>query len=344
MKNLLIKIIVLIIVGYLGVNLVFKYAANSRASQEARVKEFVVESGESVKKIAQNLASEGLVKSNNWFEIYVWQKDLGTKLQAGKYSFKPNMTVQEIAGYIASGRSVSREREIKMIEGWNINDIDAYLAKEGLIQAGEYKKMTSQAAVGWAQSFSLPDYMRGLPAGAGLEGYLFPDTYRVYNDASVGDIINKQLENLQNKISKEMIADINSQNRSVYEVLTLASVIEKEVRSAEDMKIVAGIFSNRLESGQPLESCATLAYILGVNKPVYSLDDTKIVSPYNTYQNRGLPPGPICNPGLEAIYAAVYPEETDYNYFLSRPDTGGTVFSKTYDEHLANKDKYLRQD
>jgi UPF0755 protein len=122
----------------------------------------------------------------------------------------------------------------------------------------------------------------------------------------------------------------------------MASIIQKEVTSEADMKTVSGIFWNRIKSGQGLESCATLAYILGVNKPIYSLEDTQIDSPFNTYRNQGLPPAPISNPGAQAIIAAVYPDETDYVFFLSRPDTGETVFSRTYEEHLANKDKYLR--
>jgi UPF0755 protein len=122
----------------------------------------------------------------------------------------------------------------------------------------------------------------------------------------------------------------------------MASVIEKEVRSANDMKIVSGIFWNRIKNGQALESCATLAYILGVNKSQYSYEDTRINSPYNTYINRGLPAGPIANPGLKAIEAAIYPEDTAYNYFLTASETGETIFSKTYQEHLNNKNKYIK--
>jgi len=108
------------------------------------------------------------------------------------------------------------------------------------------------------------------------------------------------------------------------------------------MKIVSGIFWDRIKNGQPLESCATLAYILGQNKPQYSIEDTKTDSPYNTYLILGLPPSPISNPGLQAIKAAIYPEYTKYNYFLNRQDTGETIFSVDYDEHLRNKAKYLK--
>ena len=121
----------------------------------------------------------------------------------------------------------------------------------------------------------------------------------------------------------------------------MASILEREVKSDEDRAIVSGIFWKRLESNYPLESCATIAYILEIDKWRYSVEETRIESPYNTYLNVGLPPTPINNPGLSAIEAAVYPEYTDYNFFLTDPETGVTIFSKTFDEHNANKRKYF---
>jgi len=121
----------------------------------------------------------------------------------------------------------------------------------------------------------------------------------------------------------------------------MASIIEKEVRSVDDMEIVSGIFWNRIKNNQALESCATLAYIIGESKSQYSIEDTQINSPYNTYRNRGLTPGPISNPGLRAINAAIYPKDTNYNYFLTDPKTKKTIFSKTFEEHKKNKSIYL---
>jgi UPF0755 protein len=122
----------------------------------------------------------------------------------------------------------------------------------------------------------------------------------------------------------------------------MASILEKEVKDEADMKLVADIFWRRLENGQRLESCATLAYALGQNKPQYSYEETRLASPYNTYINDGLPPGPICNPSLKAIRSAIYPTANDYNFFLNRPDNGQTIFSRTFEEHKLNKDKYLQ--
>jgi UPF0755 protein len=139
-----------------------------------------------------------------------------------------------------------------------------------------------------------------------------------------------------------MKEDIKEQGKTLDEIIIMASVIQKEVSSKEDMDLVSGIFWKKIENSDALRSCATIGYALGENKYRYSIEDTKIDSPYNTYQNAGLPPGPICNPGLQAIKAAIYPKPSDYNYFLSRSDTGETIFSKTFREHEINQQKYLK--
>jgi len=150
------------------------------------------------------------------------------------------------------------------------------------------------------------------------------------------------LSNFDSKFTPEMRAEIENQGKTVYEIVTMASIIQKEVRSEKDMKMVSGIFWNRIKNGQALESCATLAYILGENKPQYTYEDTRIDSPYNTYMNRDLPPGPIANPGIEAIKAAIWPTDSNYNFFLSSSDGGETIYSRTFEEHVRNKEKYLR--
>lgn len=137
-----------------------------------------------------------------------------------------------------------------------------------------------------------------------------------------------------------MRVEIEKREKTIYEIVTMASILEKEVKTPEDMKIVSGIFWKRIDQGRPLQSCATIAYVLGREKKQYSYEDTRTPSPYNTYINKGLPPGPINNPGMNSILAAVYPKETDYNYFLTDPETGKTIFSKTLEEHEENKVKY----
>lgn len=180
------------------------------------------------------------------------------------------------------------------------------------------------------------------PKSASLEGFLFPDTYRFYASSSALDLAEKMLANFDVKLSATLRAELDRRKLSVYEALTMASIIEKEVQSVDDMKLVSGIFWDRIRSGQALQSCATLAYVLGENKAQYSLAETKTPSLYNTYLNPGLPPGPIANPGINAITASIFPESSNYNYFLTDPQTGKTYYASTYNEHLANKQKYLK--
>jgi UPF0755 protein len=331
-------IIFLVLAVLLAVQISYWRGINNPVDKNGQDKIFVVKKGESVKQISDNLKRDGLIKSKLYFEIYVWRENKEKNLQAGEYVLSPNLTIKEIVRILSAGEALSDELTIKIIEGWSVADIDKYLAEMGLARDNEFIQ-----SVKGDFRFQISDFrfLSDKPEDVGLEGFLFPDTYRIFKDATVDDIIKKMLDNFDRKLTKQMRDDIRKQGKTIYEIITMASIIEKEVRTPEDMKIVSGIFWDRVKNGQALESCATLAYITGVNKQQYSIEDTKIDSPYNTYKYPGLPPTPICNPGLNAIQAAIYPKYTDYNYFLSRPDTGETIFSKTYDEHLKNKAKYL---
>ena len=339
----LIKFIFILILTVFLIS-VFSYwrAVNNSAAKNSQDQIFVISSGEGVEQISKNLVNADLIKSQFYFKIYVWQTKMESKFQAGEYALNPSMAIREIAEVLTTGKSLSKEKKIKIIEGWNVRDIDKYLADMSIISDGEFIQLSKKGIRNYESGIMEFEFLNDAPQSASLEGYLFPDTYRIYQDATAEDIIQKMLDNFDKKMTNEMRDEIKKQGKTIYEIIAMASIIEKEVRTQEDMDIVSGIFWDRIKYGQPLESCATLAYILGINKKQYTIEDTKINSPYNTYQNRGLPPGPICNPGLNAIKAAIYPEFTDYNYFLSSKDKGETIFSKTFDEHNRNKAKYLR--
>lgn len=233
------------------------------------------------------------------------------------------------------------EKTLRIIEGWRNRDISALLVKNNLATAEEFVQAQKNYDI---SKFS---FLADKPKSTDLEGYLYPDTYRVYASSTVTEIITKMLSNLDQKLTPKMRADIASQGKTINEILTMASIIEKEApisylkKDNKDAKIISGIFWNRIDNGQALQSCATLAYILGVDKAQYSEADTKIESPYNTYQNRDLPPGPIANPGILAIEAAIYPTPSNYNYFLTPTNSQDIIYSVTYEEHLRNKNKYL---
>ncbi|MCK5510190.1 endolytic transglycosylase MltG [Candidatus Parcubacteria bacterium] len=341
MKKLIFIIIPLALIALCGFYFVYNYniCANNIGNSEDVI--FKVASGESVKQIAENLFEKDLIRSKFYFLLYVKNQDKENALQAGEYNLNSLISIKDVVLALASGRALSKERDIKIIEGWRLTDIGEYLEKENISTKQKFLSLT-ESAFDWQFDFEKPKILNEIPNNASLEGFLFPDTYRIYNDDNETIVIKKMINNFAGKFTAEMVEDVAKQGRDIFEIVTMASIIEKEVRGYEDMRVVSGLFWNRIKNRQGLESCATLAYILGIDKPVYSLDDTKIKSDYNTYQNLGLPPGPICNPGLNAIRAAIYPVDTEYNYFLSRSDNGKTVFSKTYQEHLLNKAKYLR--
>ena len=329
MKKIIYIIILLLVLGifyyYHGINLPLD--KNSKENIK-----FVVESGEGVNQISYNLHEKKIIKSKLLFETYLWKEKKEDKIKAGEYNLSSSMNIKEIVEVLEAGKIIKNERNIKIIEGWNIKDIDSYLAKENILLEKEFMNKL--------KDISISDF--NFLEKEALEGFLFPDTYRIYNNATAEDIIYKMLSNFDKKLDNNLREEIRKQGKSIYEIITMASIIEKEVRSIEDMKIVSGIFWNRIKNGQALESCATLAYIIGINKKQYTYEDTRINSPYNTYMNQGLPPGPICNPGLKAIQAAIYPEFTDYNYFLSSSKDGKTIFSRNLEEHNKNKIRYLK--
>ena len=244
------------------------------------------------------------------------------------------------------------DRSVTLIEGWNSQQIADKLAASQLgfsaddfLQISGYPKKNYQSlpANKWPQDFSGSyEFLQDKPKYLGLEGYLFADTYRFHPSSSPEEVIIKLLDNFDRQLNTKMRQDIERQGKTIYQVVTMASLLEKEVRSEKDMKLVSDIFWRRIKNGQRLESCATLAYILGENKPQYSYEETRIDSPYNTYINDGLPPGPIDSPSLKALKAAIYPTSNNYNFFLTRPDNGETVFSRDFEEHKANKAKYLK--
>jgi len=244
------------------------------------------------------------------------------------------------------------DRSVTLIEGWNSQQIADKLAASQLgfsandfLQITGYPKKNYQSLTinKWPQDFSDNyDFLSDKPKYVGLEGYLFADTYRFRPSSSPEEVVTKLLDNFDRQLNTKMRQDIESQGKTIYQVVTMASLLEKEVRSEKDMKIVSDIFWRRIKNGQRLESCATLAYILGENKPQYSYEETRIDSPYNTYINDGLPPGPIGSPSLKALRAAIYPTSNNYNFFLTRPDNSETIFSRDFEEHKANKAKYLQ--
>ena len=304
----------LIVVLFFLLLIVFIYQMFVPASTEKQEVLFSVERGEGIFQISDNLKAKGLIKNKYVFVLYVFLTGQRDKLQAGEYSLSSSMKISEIVFKIASGDVV--KEKITIIEGWNLRDIGWYFENKGMFQAEELYERTK------------------------LEGYLFPDTYEIRRGISLDEIVQKMIDNFNVKLTADLRTEIKEQGRTAPEIITMASLLEKEVKTREDKKTVAGILWKRMEIGMPLQVDATVTYITQKQSIRVSKEDTKVDSPYNTYKYQGLPAGPICNPGLDSIEAAIYPEETLYWYYLSASD-GETIFSKTLEEHNIAKAKYL---
>ncbi|MFH1790138.1 MAG: endolytic transglycosylase MltG [bacterium] len=247
------------------------------------------------------------------------------------------------------------EIDITIIPGWNLKQIVADWISNGIIKdenelyqrlgipTYNYSAFNKKAPVLNFQEnrkdlfpllLTRPDYVS-------YEGYLFPDTYRIYKDAELHEVLKKIFSNLEKKITAEMRLEINKQGKNLFQILTMASLIEREARSQEEMEIISDIFWRRLNRNWALQSCASVNYITGKNVPYVSAQDTEIDSPYNTYKYPGLPLGPIGNPGLSAIKAAIYPSKNNYWYFMTGND-GIMRYASKLDQHNSNVYKYLK--
>ena len=324
------------IIGMAGFIYIQNGINTPRNIQDDTKKEFVIQSGESVQRIADNLQDKNLISKADFLKFYVWKEKLAGKLQAGDYEVSSSMAIPEIVNLFIGGKIKSDEIKITIPEGFLNKEIDERLTSNNLIKKGEFIDFDKNNNLDLLKY----EFLKDKPENTGLQGYYFPDTYIYYKDSTIEGVVKKMLDNFDKKLSQNLREEIKNQNKSVFKIIILASIVEKEAGFAGDMGKVASVFQNRLDIGKALESDATINYITESGRPQSTYDDLRIDSPYNTYKYPGLPPAPICNPGIEAIKAAIYPEKTDYFYFLTKKDRE-TVFSKTYDEHLRNKNKYL---
>ena len=265
----------------------------------------VIEKGTGLAEISNKLKKEEFIRSKYAFALYARAFNKSKKIKYGKYLFNEPVSVFALAGRLTKGEFGFKPIKVTVAEGLTAKEISELF--------GDFENFDKEEF--WGKTIN-------------LEGYLFPDTYLFLPFAETEQIIGTMTDNFKKKAG-----DVGK------DIVIMASLIEKEVPDSDDRKIVSGILWKRLKLGMALQVDAVFPYITGKQKVL--LEDLKIDSPYNTYLNKGLPPGPISNPGLDAIEAARNPKESPYLYYLSGQD-GKTHFSKTYEEHLRNKEKYLR--
>lgn len=324
--------ILIVLLVLAGAGCWFSYSLKP-VSSEGQTMSFVIEQGMSASQIAEELENRKLIKSAKAFrQLCRWQK-ADSKLMAGTYYLSPAMSSREILDSLLKG-SKPEVVKITIPEGYTVEQIVDTLVNEGLgTEKDFYRAM---------DSFSTRDYdfLDGIRDGDNrLEGFLFPDTYFFDKEAKPREIIDRFLQRFSQELTPETRARLKQLDLSIFDWVIHASIVEREAQKEEERPIIAGVFANRLQAGMPLQSCATVQYALGEVKPVLSIEDTKIDSPYNTYKYLGLPPGPIANPGHASLQAVLYPEKTEYLYFVAKQD-GSHAFAVTYEQHLSNIAKY----
>ena len=311
-------------------------------AQDASVVAFEVASGSSLSTVSRNLEEAGLIHNHTVFKYMADFMGMGQKIQSGDYELSRAMSATQILDQLVSGDGKPLTTTITVIPGWTIEDVAAYLVEKKVLSSADEFLALCKTGESYAGYYFIEDVLSQEDAGErkyALEGYLSPNTYEIYTSSSADTIIKRLLS--QTEAAYLLSYDERAQElgMTMDEVFTLASMIEKEAKKADFAKVSA-VFHNRLKAGMTLDSDVTVKYASGSQKMYLNSDDLSVDSAYNTYRNKGLPVGPVCNPSMDAVVAALYPDEQyvaqKYLYFCSTdPDSGELHFSRTLEEHQA---------
>ncbi|HAA37596.1 MAG TPA: endolytic transglycosylase MltG [Firmicutes bacterium] len=288
-----------------------------------------IPSGASSVRIANLLAENKLIRNATVFRYYAKFRGMDQGLQAGNYIFRFGMTMDEILQQLLEGKVYRPTVKVTIPEGYTIEQIAQRLEAVGLVEAEAFLEVVRGAEPELGKVVTGQRYA--------LEGYLFPDTYEFDVNAAPEQIVQRMQARLAEILTPERREKAAALGLDIHELLTLASLVEREVQSPAERDMVAGVIFNRLKKGMPLQFCSSVLYALGEHKTEVSIADTKVDSPYNTYKYPGLPPGPVASPGKSAIDAVLNPADTDYLYFVVKGDGSGEhYFGRTLAEHEAN--------
>ncbi|MEW4355351.1 endolytic transglycosylase MltG [Enterococcus faecium] len=344
---LVIALTLLIIGGFLGFT-VYRYVDSGLKPLDKSDDQLVqVESGSSNKQIGEILEKDNIIKSGIVFNYYTKFKNL-TGFQAGYYQLAPNMTLDEIGKQLQEGGTSEPTKvadgKIAIPEGYDIDQIAERVAKVTGKDKKEFLDLVNDETFFNELYQKFPELLESASKAENtkyrLEGYLFPATYDYYTSTSLKDLV-IEMVNKTNTVMQNYYSAIKQKNLTVQEVLTLASLVEKEGVKENDRKNIAQVFFNRIKANMPLQSDISVLYALGEHKELVTYEDTAVDSPYNLYTNTGYGPGPFDNPSEEAIKAVLEPAENDYYYFVADTSTGNVYFAKTYEEHMELVQKYV---
>ncbi|MBB6636118.1 endolytic transglycosylase MltG [Cohnella thailandensis] len=296
--------------------------------------------GMSANEVAEELKEQGLIKNSFLFSMWLKYKNEGSRFQAGDYEMNPGITREQIIAKLNAGDTVAAATiKFTIPEGFTVVQMADRLSEAGYVDKAAFLEAVRnpQAVTGSTWTKQIPD---DSDLRYPLEGYLFPETYEMKQGSTPADVVNRMASELDRKLDslpEDWQTVLEERGMTVHELLTMASLVEREVVLDEERPIVAGIIKNRLDKKMPLQIDATIQYLLDKQKEKLSTDDLKVDSPYNTYQNPGLPPGPIASPSLKSIQAVLYPEESDYLYYVTKKDGSNKhLFAVTYKQHQKN--------
>ncbi|MCI6268583.1 MAG: endolytic transglycosylase MltG [Clostridiales bacterium] len=329
----------LVYTGYRKIDAMFFAPVDAK---DTTVVEFEVASGSSLSTVSKNLEEAGLIRNHSVFKYMADFMGMGQKIQSGDYELTRAMSATDILDELISGDGKPLTAKITIIPGWTVEDIANYLVEHKILKSADEFLSLCKTGEAYSGYYFIEDMLKKADSDQrlyALEGYLSPNTYEIYTSSSADTIIKRLLSQTEAAYSLSYDERAQELGMTMDEVFTLASMIEKEAKTADFAK-VSSVFHNRLKQNMTLGSDVTVKYASGSEKMVLSGSDLSVESPYNTYTRKGLPVGPICNPSMDAVVAALYPDEQylaqKYLYFCSKdPNSGELYFSKTQEEHDA---------
>lgn len=295
-----------------------------------------IPTGSTLSQVTDILKENKLIKNKILFKLYVRVSNNTSKLKSGKYLFNQTYSNKDIVQDLSEGKVYNDGIKITVPEGSTSFEIVDILVKNKLGDKNIYEKLINNPKE-FKDNFKFLDDEKVIS----LEGFLYPSTYYFNENKTEKEILNHMLETFESKYTEKLQKRQKELKKSLYEVINLASIVEKEAVLDEDRPIIASAFYNRIKIGMPLQSDATIQYIFKERKKSITYNDLKIDSPYNTYKVQGLPPTPIASPGIKSIEAVLYPANTEYLYFVATIE-GGNTYSKTYEEHVKNVEQYRK--
>lgn len=321
-------VVLIVIIG--GIFFMYNKTINHPIKSNNETITINVKEGEGFYSLLNELKTQNVIKNEFFIKVYLKINNITPKVSEGTYKVNSDTDLNNLI------KTLEKENSIKVVipEGYNVSQIGDVLEKSGLF--------TKEAFINATKEYKLPSFIKKNDKVRNpLEGFLFPDTYSFKEGVTPDEVIKtmlNQFENVMKEVEKE--TGVKIPEDKIYEVVTKASIIEKEARIDEDRPLISSVIDNRLKKGMPLQIDATVIYALGKHVDVVSLKDLKVDSPYNTYKHKGLPIGPICNPGKPSLIAAIKPEKTDYLYYLLIKGSNKHDFTASGDEFNKLRDKY----